>query len=142
MKSALQQHPQEANSQETPASIFHSYSYPLIYIEKKQNEKKRKGDLYRVFANIFYIKMAQFLLIKFWVWEMPTLHSFISGIFPSFFKILVHILLQISCKLGSIVIKIYTEIRIEVSKYLLCYKCSISGVFFKSISCSSLLNFL
>ena len=95
------------------------------YIEKKQKEKKRKGDLYRVFANILYIKLAQFLLIEFWVWELPTLHSFISGISPSFFKIIVHILLQISSKLGTIVIKIYTEVRIEVFKYLLCYKCVI-----------------
>ena len=70
-------------------------------------------------------KLAQFLLIEFWVWELPTLHSFISGISPSFFKIIVHILLQISSKLGTIVIKIYTEVRIEVFKYLLCYKCVI-----------------
>ena len=40
---------------------------------------------------------------------VANLHSFISGIPPSFFKILVHILLQISCKLGTIVIKIYIE---------------------------------
>jgi len=41
-----------------------------------------------------WLKLAQFLLIE--IWGLPTLHSFISGISPSIFKILVPILLQIS----------------------------------------------
>ena len=41
-----------------------------------------------------WLKLAQFLLIE--IWGLPTLHSFISGISPSIFKILVPILVQIS----------------------------------------------
>ena len=41
-----------------------------------------------------WLKLAQFLLIE--IWGLPTLHSFISGITPSIFKILVPILVQIS----------------------------------------------
>ena len=41
-----------------------------------------------------WLKLAQFLLVEFW--GLSTLHSFISGISPSIFKILVPILLQIS----------------------------------------------
>ena len=70
--------------------LYVSSFFPPFLLERKglkisSSKKVRIQD---------WLKLAQFLLIE--IWGLPTLHSFISGISPSIFKILVPILLQIS----------------------------------------------
>ena len=70
--------------------LYVSSFFPPFLLERKglkisSSKKVRIQD---------WLKLAQFLLIE--IWGLPTLHSFISGITPSIFKILVPILVQIS----------------------------------------------
>ena len=70
--------------------LFVSSFFPPFLLERK-GLKISSSKKVRIQG---WLKLAQFLLIE--IWRLPTLHSFISGISPSIFKILVPILLQIS----------------------------------------------